>query len=119
MPGLPNSTGVSQEMENMFSVFKQATNSKVEQIFKRKLYKQVKKVEKLKETPDLDIPVAHLTNDNIPEIVNGIPGDPIEARPFDEHFSGAKLGSSWMVIGFILFTHQALHHKKVRHNLGE
>ena len=119
MPGLPNATGVSQEMDNLYSIFKGDTDAKAEQIFERKTFERAKIVSQLKDTPEIEIPVAHLTNDNIPEIINGKPGDAIEDRPFDNSFTPKKLWGSWVAIGFTPFTRKALLHKKVRRTLGE
>ena len=119
LPGLPNSTGVSQEMDHLFSSFKHECDSKAEVIFERKTYLREKAVEESKTATDIEIPVAHLTNDDIPEIVNGKAGDPLEKRPFESHFCKEVIGRSWIAIGFTPFTRQALHRKKVRHTLGE
>ena len=62
---------------------------------------------------------AHLTNYDIPEIINGKPDDPIEDRPFDNNFTPEKRLKCFLAIGFTPFTREGLKHKKVRHELGE
>ena len=79
MPGLPNA--VSQEMDYPYGTFKGDTDAKTEEIFERKTYERAKLVEQLKDTPNIQIPVAHLTNDNIPEII-GKHEDAIKDQPF-------------------------------------
>ena len=119
LPGLPNSTSCSQEMDALFGVFKASTDDKAEEIFERKTFERAKVLKERTTTPDIEVPVAHLTNNNIPEIINGKPSDPLEKRPFNLQFSPENLVRSWLAIGFTPFTREALNHKKVRHTLGD
>ena len=77
-PGLPNGTGVNQEMDDLFQNYKGDTDAKCEEIFRRKTFEQALAVEQMKKDQEIQIPVAHLTNNDIPEIVDGRPEDPIE-----------------------------------------
>ena len=119
LPGLPNSTSVSQEMDQLYTGFKGKTDDRAEEIFERKTFERAKVLEKRHTTPDIQVPVAHLTNDDIPEMINGRPGDPLEKRPFDLMFSQQNIVRSWLKVGFVPFTRAALTHPKVRHTLGE
>ena len=119
LPGLPNSTSVSQEMDALFTGFKGCTDDRAEEIFERKTFERTKVLEQRQTTPDIQVPVAHLTNDDIPEIINGRPGDPLEKRPFDSHFTQQYILRSWLKVGLVPFTRQALTHPKVRHTLGD
>ena len=106
-------------MDNLYGVFKQDTDEKASEVFKRKTFARAKIVEQLKDTPFIEIPVAHLKNDNIPEIIDGNPEDSIKDKPWDRNFTPKKLWEIWLAIGFTPFTRKALLHKKVRHTLGE
>ena len=119
MPGLPNSTSATQEMDDAYQTFKSATDKKSQKVFTRKIYCRAKAVEQHQLDDTVVIPVSHLTNDDIPEIINGKPGDPIEERPFDNKFTSERILKSFLNIGWTPFTRKALEHKKVRHMLGE
>ena len=66
----------------------------------------------------MKVPVAHLTNGDLPIIINRKPGQPVEKRPFDYCFTEERIFGAFLAIGFIPFTRQALKHKKVCHMLG-
>ena len=57
--------------------------------------------------------------DNLSTIVNGLPADRIDMRPFDKVFTDEKILGSQAKIGFIPFTRNCLGNKKVRHELGQ
>ena len=135
-PGLPNTTSCTQEMDDIFQQFKGDCDTQAQEVFSRKTYEKAMAIEnKAKEKAmalergeaivaggEVDrskIGVAHLTNDDLPEIINGKPGQPIAKRPFDKNFTPGKIFKCWMNIGWIPFTRNALGHKKVRHMLGE
>ena len=81
-------------MDNLFSNFKSATDEKGEAIYERKMFERAKVLEQRKTTPDIQVPVAHLNNDDIPEIVNRKPDDPMDRKPFDSHFTSTHLSKS-------------------------
>lgn len=60
-----------------------------------------------------------LGNDDLSAIVNGFPGDPIDARPFDKYFTRANIISWWVKVGFLPMTRASLNDPKVRIELGE
>jgi hypothetical protein len=55
---------------------------------------------------------------NLVTIYNGDPDDPMKDRPFDCHFSIAKILSSFAKIGFVPFTRNCLRNPKVGKELG-
>ena len=133
-PGLPNTTSCTQEMDDIFQQFKGDCDTQAQEVFARKTYEKAAAIEhKAKEKelalargeavpPEVEgikVSVAHLTNDNLPEIINGKPGEPIDKRPFDKNFTPGKIFRCWMNIGWTPFTRNALKHKKVRHMLGD
>lgn len=133
-PGLPNTTSCTQEMDDIFQQFKGDCDTQAQEVFARKTYEKAAAVEyKAKEkelarergeaiAPEVEgirVSVAHLTNDDLPEILNGKPGEPIDKRPFDKNFTPGKIFRCWMNIGWTPFTRNALKHKKVRHMLGD
>jgi len=119
MPGLPNSTSATQEMDDVYTTFKGMTDARAQKVFTRKIHARALAVDKHKKDPSVEIPVSHITNDDIAAIVNGKPDDPIEERPFDFCFQNEKIWKSFTKIGWTPFTRAALKHKKVRHMLGE
>jgi len=52
-------------------------------------------------------------------LVNGWPGDPIEKRPFDCHFTEERIIKTWIAVGFLPMTGNAANDPKVRHELGD
>lgn len=133
-PGLPNTTSCTQEMDDIFQQFKGDCDTQAQEVFARKTYEKAAAIEyKAKEkelarergeaiAPEVEgirVSVAHLTNDDLPEILNGKPGEPIDKRPFDKNFTPGKIFRCWMNIGWTPFTRNALKHKKVRHMLGD
>ena len=65
------------------------------------------------------IPVAHFNNEDLPEMINGKQGDPIEDHPFDQTFNIKNIMKSFLAIGCTLFTRQALKHKNNWHMVGD
>ena len=133
-PGLPNTTSCTQEMDDIFQQFKGDCDTQAQEVFARKTYEKAAAIEyKAKEkelarergeaiAPEVEgirVSVAHLTNNDLPEILNGKPGEPIDKRPFDKNFTPGKIFRCWMNIGWTPFTRNALKHKKVRHMLGD
>jgi hypothetical protein len=51
--------------------------------------------------------------------VNGWPGNPIELRPFDCHFTAKRINKSWIAVGFLPMTGNAVNDPKIRHELGD
>ena len=120
-PGLPNFTSATQEMDDIFQDFKSKTDQKAQAIFTRKTYEHAMQLRDRAINPEAGVVVvpAHLTNSDLPEMINGRLGEPIEERPFDACFTPKGSWGSWMQIGFVPLTRHALSHKKVRHVLGE
>lgn len=120
LPGLPNATSCTQEMDELYQLFKGMCVIKAFEVYTDKLYERQRLIElQTSGAPDVNIPPAVLTNDDIPAMVNGEPGDRIDKRPFDYSFSRKNIFKSWLAIGFVPFTRAALDHPEVRHMLGE
>ena len=58
-------------------------------------------------------------NRDLANIVNGYPGDPIARRPFDYTFTRRNIINSWIAVGFLPMTANAVNDPKVRFELGE
>ena len=114
--GLPNATSVQQEMDQLYGPFKSATCARGEKVVQRKL-----KLRGIARRNGEHQQAAALSLDfsDLATIVNGGPDDPITDRPFDCHFSEAKILSSWAKIGFVPFTRKCLKNPKVRKELGQ
>jgi hypothetical protein len=52
-------------------------------------------------------------------IVNGFPHDPIEKRPFDFVFQKEKIFQTWVKVGFLPMTRNAVNDERVRFESGE
>ena len=52
-------------------------------------------------------------------LVNSLPENPLELRPFDYHFTKKGIIRSWIAVGFLPMTGRAMEDPKVRHELGE
>jgi hypothetical protein len=63
--------------------------------------------------------VLSLDFSDLATIVNGDASDLIHDRPFDCHFTKAKIVGSWEKIGFVPFTRKCLQNPKVRRELGQ
>ena len=65
--------------------------------------------------------VCHVSigNHDLPFIVNGLPTDPIEKRPFDYIFTRSNIWKWWVAVGFIPMNRNACNDEKVRYELGE
>ena len=73
-------------------------DNKAGEIFERKTYLREKAVEESKTATDVEIPIAHPTNSDIPEIINGKAGDPLEKLPYESHFCKEVIGRSWIAM---------------------
>jgi hypothetical protein len=60
-----------------------------------------------------------LGNRDLSNIVNGFPGDDVSKRPFDYTFTKANIINSWIAVGFLPMTANAVNDPKVRYELGE
>jgi hypothetical protein len=113
--GLPNATAVQQEMDDLYGPFKSATYARAENVVSEKL-----KERGVARRNGQDVKaIVSLNFTDLPNIVNGKDGDPINERPFVHMFTEAKILHSWEKIGFVPFTRNCLHHPKVRSELGQ
>jgi hypothetical protein len=60
-----------------------------------------------------------LGNRDLGNIVNGVPDDDISKRPFDRTFTKTNIINSWIAVGFLPMTGNAVNDPKVRFELGE
>ena len=126
-PGLPSTTSTTQEMDDLYEIFKGMCDRAAQDGFTQKTYDCSQAVQKLLkdreggvvEDDEKMIKPAQLNNNNLLEIINGKPGYAVENKPFNYCFTYAKIFKCWLNIGFIPFTENAFQHKKVRHMLGE
>lgn len=118
-PGLPNATSCNQEMDDWFQDLKGRTDAQAQEIFKQKVYEYALAVKDCQNDRDTEIESAALTNDDLPQIIKGLRGNPIEKRPFSCCVTKEEIFKSWMAVGFVPFTQNALSHKKVQHLLGD
>ena len=89
-PGLPNSTSVSQELDDLFETFKGMANTTSQEVFTRKTYERAVEVKKRaaeleKGNVDVDVKAikpAQLDNYDLPEIIGDKPGYDIKKRPW-------------------------------------
>ncbi len=108
--GLPNAISCNQDMDDWYQDFKDKMDVQAQDIFNMKTYEYTDGETELKS--------AALTNNDIPIIINGEPDDLVK-QPFLCCTTPEKIFKSWMVVGFVPFTQNALSHKKVHHMLGE
>ena len=117
--GLPNTTQATQEQDDWYQIFKAKTYRRVEEIFSKRTLEMAESLQPDNNGKRQKIKTAKLTNNDIQTIVNGMKGDPIEKRPFNSCATKANIFKSWMNVGFVPFTRNALKHEKVRHELGD
>lgn len=60
-----------------------------------------------------------IDNRDLGAIVNGMPGDEIDKRPFDNTFTRPKIIDTCIKVGFLPMTGNAVNDPKVRYELGE
>ena len=116
LTGFLNSTSVQQEMDQLCGPFKSATYARGEKVVQRKL-----KLRGIARRNGEHQHAAALSLDfsDLATIMNGGPDNPITDRPFDCHFSEAKILSSWAKIESVPFTRKCLNNPKVRKELGQ
>ena len=58
-------------------------------------------------------------NRDLANIVNGFPGDKLANKPFDYTFTRENIINSWISVGFLPMTANAVNHPKVCFELGK
>ena len=143
--GLPNGTAATQEMDVCYGDLKRESDKSTIRVASRKMAERVKARAKSHEKPTINLLVQLLEeeddddsddedmftlhhgksacnvtigNPDLPNIVNGFPGDPIEKRPFDFTFMKEKILSWWKKVGFLPMSRNDLNHNKVRWEMG-
>ena len=137
---LPNGTSCTAEMDQLFEKFKPACSKSALRIAtmmmksrmdvrlaekKAKINLGESSNEELDESDDdgkqkrRSVCNVSFSNLNLANLVNGWPEDPIELRPFDFHFTAEGIIKSWISVGFLPMTGNAVNDPKVRHELGD
>ena len=140
---LPNATSVTAEMDDLYSLYKPSCHIRTKKVFGGKLKDKIDSLKKrsdmisvnelqtiedeINEDGDGDdynvmekvSAVINLDYSDIPVITNGIDGEPLHLRQFQNIFKKEKIRRSWSNVGFLPMTHKQLQNKKVRHELGE
>ena len=114
--GLPNATSVQQEMDALYGPFKSATYARGEKVVQEKLRQRGLA---RRNGEQLQGSTLNLDFDDLATIVNGKADDGLCDRPFDSHFSKAKVLWSWAKVGFVPFSRKCLKNVKVRKELGQ
>ena len=121
LPGLPNSTSVTQEMDDLFTTFKSLCKANTKLLFAAWTLQRSLQMNNGEETEAGNLPVVeYLCNDDLAFIVNSnATMDNPKERPLNYCYNKAKIFKSWLNIGFMSFTRACLHNKKVCHLLGD
>eukprot|EP00585_Thalassiosira_rotula_P016957 CAMPEP_0196194348 /NCGR_PEP_ID=MMETSP0911-20130528/50017_1 /TAXON_ID=49265 /ORGANISM="Thalassiosira rotula, Strain GSO102" /LENGTH=115 /DNA_ID=CAMNT_0041466625 /DNA_START=424 /DNA_END=771 /DNA_ORIENTATION=- len=98
MVDLPNSMSVSQELDFLYITYKNWTDKKVQSVFAQNTCEQTEASECHKTNKSVRIPVVYLNSEDLPEMINGKRGDPIEDHPFDRTFTGENIMKSFLAI---------------------
>ena len=136
---LPNATAATQEMDQGYGALKRECDKSTVRIASMKMADRVRARKKVKDAPTiLDLQqflaeelddgddddaftlthgksVCNVTigNPDLPRIVNGFPGDPIQKRPFDFVFTKENIWGWWKKVGFMPMSRNSLNHPKV------
>jgi len=145
---LPNATSCTAEMDQLFEKFKPACSKSALRVASKKMQRRMQvrmaDVAAKKGGTEVDghsiddesddstcddeddgkrkgrsICNISFTNLDLANLVNGWPGDPIDLRPFDCHFTAKSIIRSWIAVGFLPMTGNAVNDPKVRHELGD
>jgi hypothetical protein len=138
LAGLPNATGVQQEMDALYGPFKSATYRRGEQVLtiklrdrglalaeQRRLQQQGERLmphQRTNARPAAAAPPAILALgfSDLARIVDGEVGElDVKSRPFTNCFTQDKVLSAWNKIGFVPFNRNCLKNKHVRNELGQ
>ncbi len=117
--GLPNATLCQQDIDDWFQLFKGMSDTQAQEVIEEKLYNYFLAVKNQQEGSETEIKSACLTNDDLPTINNGKPDDPPKKRSLYHCTTPDKIFCSWMKVGFVPLTSNALKHKKVWKMLGD
>ena len=129
LSGLPNSTSVQQEMDALYGPFKSATYDRAEYVLMEKIKERGQQIrrrqgggrDKAVMLPLGAAPTSILSLgfDDLATIIDGKEDDDLSMKPFSKNFTTEKIKRAWAKIGFVPFTRNCLHDKKVRHELGQ
>ena len=141
--GLPNSSAATQEMDQGFSKYQNECKVSTVRVAGIKIKNRLQARKKTKGRID-GVPLdgeegspddvneeesaqavhktsvcnVSFTPQDLPRIVNGYPGDPIDLRPFDKTFTKEIIKSWWAKVGFLPMNRNSLHDPKVRWEKG-
>ena len=138
---LPNGTSCTAEMDQLFEKFKPACSKSAIRVAGKmmKMRADVQLAERQAqqggaeddsnddESDDEDdgkrkersICNVSFSNFDLGNMVNCWPDDPVELRPFDCHFTPDRIIKTWIAVGFLPMTGNAVNDPKVRHELGD
>ena len=143
---LPNGTAATAEMDQLYSKFKpRCKDSTIRvagvkmaiRLAARKKHAEEKKkqagerVDSMEESSESDSETPRkkkgrrsacnvsIGNRDLANIVNGFPGDELVNKPFDYTFTRQNIINSWIAVGFLPMTANAVNDPKVRFELGE
>ena len=136
MLGLPNGTSATQEMDQGYTDYKQECKKSTLRVASIKLAARnaarQSRDEVVVSVDGADDNANHVStrsrksvcnvtlgNEDLANIINGFPGDPIDLRPFDKVFTQDNIKSWWKNVGFLPMTRNAVNDPKTRWELGE
>ena len=146
---LPSATSCTAEMDQLFKHFKPACSKSALRVASKKMQLRMQvrmsdaaaKKERVKVNDNLidknesdnsicddeddgkqkgrSICYFIFSNLDLANLVNGWPGDPVQLWPFDCHFMAEGIIETWIAVGFLPITGNAVNDPKVRHELGD
>ena len=127
--GPQNCTAACQEPDQIFGLYKQICDEVTDEIISERITKRATEEAALRERRSFpradgtqsrsakDLTKVELTNFDLPRVVNGRHGDPIERRPFSHAFRQERVAWGNRQVGAVPFTRAALNNPKVRKEL--
>ena len=118
--GLPNATSVQQEMDVVYQSFKAATYARGEALLTHKLMVRGREQQENRRMNNgaVAAPLS-IGFEDLAIVINGTADDGLDMKPFSKFFTKERIRASWEKVGFVPFTRKCVHHKKVRHELGQ
>ena len=129
--GPANCTAALQECDQLFGEYKQVCDEVTDEIISERITRRAREEALLRDRkpfvrPDgvesrraKDLTKVELNNADLPRVVNGRDGNPVERRPFSRAFSKEKIAWANAKVGVVPFTRAALNNPKVRDELEQ
>ena len=124
--GPQNCTAACQEPDAVFGPYKSKCDDVTDEIFAERIEARAAAETALRKgdpaailsySQSKNLPKVELTNADLPRVVNGLPDDPVEKRPFSSAFSRENIHMGNVKVGVVPFTRAALRNPKVRHEI--